>query len=353
MATKENDPVLDDFTDSVPRAKRDIVLRFIKEQETLQTSQVNLKIVDDETLDLIDSAFVAKGEDTNLTSADDGTTSDKTLPRPLSRQISNLSLEAEKASNIPGSIIAPRPPSGRPRTRSLGSRKRSRNIYRQSSVDNLVPSHEKNTPKHQGQGNECYHDITRELIPPESRERTELNSSPNTDESGSEVNLNASWPRQCLSRKLFDPLWKHSSFLSQDTPCYYQSPVDNFSEICHPCEVLRPQSSQSFQRVRPAEILTARISSASECDRITCDATSLTKPPSYARKLNKGSRRRTYINFNRFDAQISLEGPLELEQVHPSEIPLYRSSSAASSSVPYALVHVPPIGREGPAPSSS
>lgn len=352
MATKENDPVLDDFTDSVPRAKRDIVLRFIREQETLQTSQVNLKVVDDETLDLIDSAFVAKGEDTNRTSIDDSTTSDKILPRPLSQQISNLSLEAEKSSNIPRSIIAPRPPSGRPRTRSSGSRKRSKNIYRQSSVDNLVHSHEKNPPKYQG--NECYHDNTRESIPLEYRERKEFSSSPNADESGSEGNLNASWPQQCLSRKLFDPLRKYSGFLSaQDTPCYYQSPVESFSEICDPYEVLRPQSSQSFQRVRPAEILTARISSASECDRITCDATSLTKPSSYTRKLNKGSRRRTYINFNRLDAQISLEGPLELEQVHPSEIPLYRSSSAASSSAPYALVHVPPIGREGPAPSSS
>lgn len=353
MTTAKDDPVLDDFTENVPRAKYDLVLRFVKDQEALQTSQVDLKIVDDETLDLIDSAFVVKGEGTKLTSSDDAGKRDENNNRPLSRQISSINLDADKVSNLPEAVIAPRPPSGRRRTRSLSSRRisLSRNMQRQSSVDNVVFSGERKVSK--DQGSERHHYNPRDLIAQESRESVELNSPPNTDSPESEVNLNVSWPQQCLSRKLFIPLRKHSGFASRDAAYYYQSPVENFSGIDDHSEVLRPQSSQSFQRVRPEEIISARISSASECDRITCDASSLTKPPSYAKKLHKGSRRRTYINFNRLDAQISLEGPLELEQVHPSEIPLYRSSSAASSSAPYALVHVPPIGREGPAPSSS
>lgn len=353
MSTTDADPVLDDFTENVSRAKRDLMLRFVKDQEALQTSQVDLKIVDDETIDLIDSALVVKGEDSKPTSSDDGGKHDQNAHRPLSQKISNMSLDGEKANNLSEAIIIPRPPSGRPRTRSLGSRKRSvtRSIQRQSSVDNLEYFGEQIPSKHQG--SERSPNNSRDLIAQESKDRTELNLSPNTDGSDNEVNLNASWPQQFLSRKLFIPLRKHSGHAGKESPYYYSAPVENFSGIDNHSELLRPQSSQSFQRVRPAQILSARISSASECERITCDASSLTRSPAFAKKLHKGSRRRTYINFNRIDAQIALEGPLELEQVHPSEIPLYRSSSAASSSAPYALVHVPPIGREGPAPSSS
>ena len=211
-------------------------------------------------------------------------------------------------------------------------------------MDNITPRGVKEEQSHFNTGN---------LIAQESIARTEIdNTLPSTaDSSCSDVNLNASWPRG--SRKLFIPFRKKSVYATGETPCYYNTPLENFSGIENHSEALRPRSSQSFQRVRAGEILTARISSASECERISCDASSLTRPPSYANKVHRNSRRRTYINFNRLDAQIALEGPLELEQVHPSELPLYRSSSAASSSAPYALVHVPPIGREGPAPSSS
>lgn len=352
-AGRPDNPGVDDFTESIPRAKRDLVLRFVKDQEALQTSQVDLKIVDDETIDLIDSALVAKGEDTKITNPDvENVKREQTQHRPLSREISALSLDADKANNLPKAIIVPRAPSGRPRTKSSSGRKRSVSnmIRRQRSVD-TEDSAEKSPSK--DEGNNCC--IFRDLLAQESGERTELNSSPNTDEEGAEVNLNASWPQEFLSRKFFVPLQNHSVYASREASYYYNAPVENFSGIDNHSEAraLRPRSSQSFQRVRPGEILSARMSSASECDRITCNASSLTNPTPYARKLSKGSRRRTYINFNRLDAQLALEGPLELEPVHPSEIPLYRSSSAASSSAPYTMVHVPPIGREGPAPSSS
>lgn len=349
--SKADKPGLEDFTENVPRAKRDLVLRFVKDQEALQTSQVDLKIVDDETIDLIDSALVVKGEDTKITNPDvENVKRHKTPNHPLSREISALSLDAEKANNRPEAIIVPRPPSGRPRTRSLSSRKRSvsSTMRRQRSLDN-VDSADKCPSKEEG--NESCN--SRDLLSQESRERTYLTASPNTDEQGAEVNLNSSWPQEFLSRKFFVPLQNNSVYASREASYYCNAPVENFSGIDNHSEALRPRSSQSFQRVRPGEILSARISSASECDRITCNASSLTNPSPYARKLTKGSRRRTYINFNRLDAQLALEGPLELEPVHPSEIPLYRSSSAASSSAPYTLVHVPPIGREGPAPSSS
>ncbi|XP_078351184.1 uncharacterized protein LOC144635935 [Oculina patagonica] len=341
---------MDDFTENVPRAKRDLVMRFVKDQEALQTSQVDLKIVDDETIDLIDSALVVKGEDTKITNPDGENVKREQNPhRPLSKEISTLSLDSDKANEA---IIVPRPPSGRPRTRSSSSRKRSVSsmMRRQRSVE-TENSAEKSPSK--DEGNNCCN--FRDVLAQESGERTELTSSPNTDEEGAEVNLNASWPQEFLSRKFFDPLQNHSVYASREASYYYNAPVENFSgiDIHSEARALRPRSSQSFQRVRPGEILSARISSASECDRITCNASSLTNPTPYARKLTKSSRRRTYINFNRLDAQLALEGPLELEPVHPSEIPLYRSSSAASSSAPYTMVHVPPIGREGPAPSSS
>ena len=348
--SKEGRPVrpdLDDFTENVSRAKRDLVLRFVKDQEALQTSQVDLKIVDDETLDLIDSALVVKGEDGKITNPDNhNIDQEQTSQRPLSREISSLTLDADKANNPSEGIIVPRPPSGRPRTRSSSSRKRSVSSLKKRSIDNSVekyPSHDQRNDRSNSS----------DLLAPETPERTELNSPFTTDEDGSGDNLNASWPQKFLSRKYFIPLQNHSLFTSREASYYYNAPVENFSGIDNHSEAFRPRSSQSFQRVRPAEVLSARISSASECDRITCNAASLTHPPSCSRKLGQGSRRRTYINFNRLDAQLALEGPLELEQVHPSDLPLYRSGSAASSSAPYTLVHVPPVGREGPAPSSS
>ena len=340
-------PSLDEFTENIPRAKRDLVLRFVKDQEALQTSQVDLKIVDDETLDLIDSALVVKGEDGKITNPDRrNIDQEQTSQGPLSREISSLTLDVDKANNPPGGIIVPRPPSGRPRARSSSSRKRSVSSLKKRSINDSVEKHPS-----QDERNECSN--SSDLLAQETPERTELNSPFNTDEQGSGDNLNASWPQEFLSRKYFIPLQNHSLFASREASYYYNAPVENFSGIDNHSETLRPRSSQSFQRVRPTEILSARISSASECDRITCNTSSLTHPPTCSRKLGQGSRRRTYINFNRLDAQLALEGPLELEQVHPSDLPLYRSSSAASSNAPYTLVHVPPIGREGPAPSST
>ena len=347
---RANNPDLDDFTENVSRAKRDLVLRFVKDQEALQTSQVDLKIVGDETIDLIDSALVVKGEDGKITNPDDHNIDrGQTSQGPLSKEISSLNLDADKATNPTGGIIVPRPPSGRPRTKSSSSRKRSVSslIKRRRSTDDSV---EKNLSP--DERNECANSRG-DLLVQETSERTELNSPLNADEDDSGGNLNASWPQEFQSGKFFIPLQNHSLFASRAASYHYSAPVENFSGIDNHSEALRPRSSQSFQRVRPTEILSARISSASECDRITCNAASLTHAPSCSRKLGKGSRRRTYINFNRLDAQLALEGPLELAQVHPGDLPLYRSSSAASSSVPYTLVHVPPIGREGPAPSSS
>lgn len=349
---RPDSPRLDDFSENIHRAKHEMVLRFVKDQEALQTSQVDLKIVDDEILDLIDSALVVKGEESKLTNSDESAKLEKNNQRPASRELSSLNLDAANENNVPDAVIVPRPPSGRPRTRSVSSRKRSvsSGLRRKCSVDSINSGKPEISSK--DEGHEC--SSSRDLLAHESMERTDLNSSPNSDEQASSGdNLNASWPQQCLSRKLFVPFRNHSVYATKETPYYYNAPLENFSGIDNHSEALRPRSSQTFQRVRPAEIISARISSASECERITCDPSSLANPLSYAKKVRKGSRRRTYINFNRLDAQLAFEGPLELEPVHPSEIPLYRSSSAASSSAPYTMVHVPPIGREGPAPSSS
>lgn len=346
MAASENQSVFDDFTENLPRAKRDLVLRFVKDQEALQTSQVDLKIVDDEILDLIESAFVAKGEDTKVNCSDeDKNLADHKIKRPLTRQLSNLNLDPGNTTNTPTeAIFAPRPPSGRPRARKRSS---SRKVASQCSVDY---SDEQN--RTEAQKTESLHYRSRDVINRESNETRELNISSKTsssDDTESRTNLKLSWPaaQQCFSRKYFVPLQKQLVCEGEDVSNYYRSPLENSSEV------LRPQSSQSLQRIKPEEILTGRISSASGGDRITCNASSLTKSALYAKKLHKCSRGRTYINFNRLDAQVAFERPLGLEHVRPSDIPFYRSSSAASSNAPYAFVHVPPIGREGPAPSSS
>lgn len=350
--SKPESPRLDDFSENINRAKQEMVLRFVKDQEALQTSQVDLKIVDDEILDLIDSALVVKGsgEESKLTVSDESPKLDKSSHRPVSREVSSLNSDVDSLSNLPEAVIVPRPPSGRPRTRSTSSRKRSvSSLRRQYSVDSFYSGKDVSSKEDTNEPSS-----SRDFMLHSSTERTELNSSPTSEEGASSGgNLNASWPQQCLSRKLFVPFRDHSVYATKETPYHYNAPLENFSGIDNHPEAFRPRSSQTFQRVQPAEIISARISSASECERISCDPSSLANPLSYAKNVRKGSRRRTYINFSRLDAQLAFDGPLELEPVHPSELPLYRSNSAASSTAPYTMVHVPPIGREGPAPSSS
>lgn len=337
MAASRDNSSFDDFTENVPRAKRDLVMRFVKDQEALQTSQVDLKIVDDEILDLIESAIVAKGEDAKLTrSEEERGVSDKTVPRPLTRQVSNLNLDSEDASNaMLEAVFAPRPPSGRPRFRKRSSsRKVSVDYAEERTLTKNVENESSSVP-----GDE---------ISKESQDHRRFNLSPansNSDYTDSETNLSHSWPQQCLSRKAFIPMGKHLGYAGREVSHLCRSSMENCSNV------LRPQSSQSFQRVPPDEILTARMSSAGGAQQSS--QPTLTKPSLYAKQLHRGSRGRTYYNFNRLDAQLSFERPLGLEQVHPADIPLYRSSSAASSAAPCTLVHVPPIGREGPAPSSS
>lgn len=340
MAASRDNSSFDDFTENVPRAKRDLVMRFVKDQEALQTSQVDLKIVDDEILDLIESAIVAKGEDAKLTrSEEERGVSDKNVPRSLTRQVSNLNLDSEDASKtMLEAVFTPRPPSGRRRFRKRSS-------SRKVSVD--YAEERKLTKNVENESSSASGDE----ISKESQDHRKFNLSPansNSDYTDSETNLSHSWPQQCLSRKAFIPMRKYLGYAGQEVSHLCRPPMENCSNV------LRPQSSQSFQRVPPDEILTARMSSAGGAQRrITCDTTTLTKPSLYAKQRHRGSRGRTYYNFNRLDAQLSFERPLGLEQVHPADIPLYRSSSAASSAAPCTLVHVPPIGREGPAPSSS
>ena len=343
MSASRDNSSFDEFTENVPRAKRDLVMRFVKDQEALQTSQVDLKVVDDEILDLIESAIVAKGEDLKLTSSEEERrVTDKNIPRSLTRQVSNLNLDSEDTSNtLTEAVFAPRPPSGRPRFRKKSSSRKFSSQFSVDYVEEQTPTKTVERRSSSASGDE---------ISWESQDKREFilsSATPNSDYTDSETNLSHSWPQQCLSGKAFIPMRKHLGYAGQEVSHLCRSPMENFSDV------FRPQSSQSFQRVRPDEILTARMSSAGGAQRISCDTTTLTKPSLYAKQLHRGSRGRTYYNFNRLDAQLSFERPLGLEHVHPADIPLYRSSSAASSAAPCTLVHVPPIGREGPAPSSS
>ena len=339
MATEksgEESFALENFAEDLSTAKRDLVLRFVKDQEALQTSQVDLKIVDDETIDLIDSALVAKGEENIRTRLGQDASLNDNRHRALTSEISSLCLDGNTAGGSRKVVAIPRPPSGRPRSRSASGQKQMVSRLRKHSQDSLRASN--NLPSRRD-GN---------------KKLTELSSPFEMDATVTEsgVNLNASWPQKVLPKKFF--LRNYSSRTNEKT-FFGKVAEANFPGVDSQADTFRPRSSQCFQEVPHGDILSARVLSANGGERIPCNAASLTNPSSYVRKLNKSSRRsRAYIDFNRLETQLSFEGPLGLEPVNPTDLPFYSRSSATSSSVPCTVVvRVPPIGREGPAPSSS
>ncbi|KXJ24686.1 uncharacterized protein LOC110247244 [Exaiptasia diaphana] len=252
---------------NVGQAKRDLVLRFVRDQESLQTSQVDLKLVDDSTIDLIDSTI--NDEDAN------------------NDVVSGIRLDD-------GQPLAPRPPSGRPRSRRIqtSSRDVSRSIHKlslsrvQSTGGKLTSSDNAEKICRSLTTNTSIMDkFTRPMSPPPA-ETTSLNSS---------------WPEQdFLSRKMSSRKY------------LLCSPDKRLDDTEH-----RPFSSISDRQISNNEGLNSRSSSPTK-------------------RHSSRNRGRTFKNLN-------------IEPVHPSEIPLLRGRSASSSvSGPYALVHLPPIQNTAP-----
>lgn len=303
--------------DDIHEAKRDMVMRFVKDQESLQTSQVELKLVGDETIDLIDSALVAKDEDDGANERFDETQNDQ-----LTRDISVITLEGNNSSETGTEHrVLPRPPSRacRPksRTRKLSATK-SEERKRKASQEQPTSFHQFNPQE----------SISEPKSPP--------------------------WRQNRAS-----PFNKYTLYSTSD-PLHSYSTVDNYADTRgnifeHP----RPKSTRTLRRIRSGELITARIASANAPERITCGAistlirtTSRPKSKSYSEDRNNSNNRQTFVNLGAIDKQVSFDGPLELEPVNPSEFPIFRSNSAASSAVPYALVQLPPISTEAP-PSAS
>lgn len=266
-------------TADVDEAKRDLVLRFIRDQESLQTSQVDLKLIDDNTIDLIDS----NGND-------------------LNHNVTIKDVRTVVSTPEDSKLVAPRPPSGRPGSRRLHrkcsyetpnnprkislSRVHSTGTVSGNSsgavdrlaapgnsiVDRLVMSSSNTIGMDRLTMSPCGMDrFTRPMSPPPPLE------------------LNSSWPQQeFVSRKLS----------SRKYVLY--SPENNYSDS-------RPVSTKSHKQIAES------------------------RSTSPAKRHSSKSRGRTYMNLN-------------IEPVHPSEIPLLRGTSASGSvGAPYTLVHLPPI----------
>lgn len=245
---------------NVGEAKRDLVLRFVRDQESLQTSQVDLKLVDDSTIDLIDSA---------------------TNDEPNNDVVTGIRLDE-------GQPLAPRPPSGRPR---------SRRLHRTASQDGCNV-HKLSLSKVQSIGSKL---TTSEAVcrslPTNSNTKDKF-TRPISPPHVESISLNSSWPEQdFLSRKL-----SSRKYLL----CSPDKKLDDIDS--------RPLSS---------------ISGKQNNDGLNSRSTSPTK-------RHRSRSQRTYMNLN-------------IEPVHPSEIPLLRGRSASSSvSGPYTLVHLPPIQNTTP-----
>ena len=300
--------------DDIHEAKRYMVMRFVKDQESLQTSQVDLKLVGDETIDLIDSALVVKEEDNDAHGRINETQNEQ-----LARDISSIKLGKQDSVNTTlhehESLIVPRPPSRSARPKSQ-SRKQSGSEGRKRKPSQSSPTN--------------FHQLNPHDKPP-------FEPVPNS-------------PTQRHNQKT--SFNKYAIYSTPDQLSGYNT-VDNYADTRdsifeHP----RPKSTRTLRRIRSGELFTARISSANAPERLACDISKLIgtssrpKSNSYSEGRSLQNNRRTFVNLGAIERQVAFEGPLELEPVHPSEIPIFRSSSAASSAAPYAFVQLPPISTE-------
>lgn len=277
-------------TADVDEAKRDLVLRFIRDQESLQTSQVDLKLIDDNTIDLIDS----NGND-------------------LNHNVTIKDVRTVGCTPEDSKLVAPRPPSGRPGSRrlhrkssyetpnnprkiSLSSVHSTGTVFGNSSgaVDRLAAPGHSVVDRLAAPGNSIVDRLVmsssntigmdRLTMSPCGMDRFTRPMSPPPP-----LELNSSWPQQeFVSRKLS----------SRKYVLY--SPENNYSDS-------RPVSTKSHKQIAES------------------------RSTSPAKRHSSKSRGRTYMNLN-------------IEPVHPSEIPLLRGTSASGSvGAPYTLVHLPPI----------
>ncbi|XP_031560946.1 uncharacterized protein LOC116296961 [Actinia tenebrosa] len=323
-------------TADVGEAKRDLVLRFVRDQESLQTSQVELKLVDDDTIDLIDSAFTAN--EIALQKNNEQINTDVKNNEDLLRTgVSGLTLDDDggeaKGLAISDMEQVPRPPSGRPQSRKA-HRKRSSEFKEKRKISyssriNDIERFSNNSPMSPfpvdayGSLNQPHQHVVQ----------------PDFDSNSA---LNSSWPQQILSRKSSaGSSYRKHALHTPEKHLFFEG-----AENVYPHET-RPTSSQNFQRLASGEaLMAARVRKHSANERITCNINQMMDSPihhSRSSSPTKSTRRltsrgRTLIN-------------LGLEPVDPSEIPILRAASAgkaASLSGPYALVQLPPISRETP-----
>ena len=299
-------------------------MKFVRDQESLQTSLADLRIVDDQTIDLIDATTVVKDEEAAEASRDPGAHGMGVLPQGGERT------EHEESEEP---VLVPRPPSGRPRADSRG-RKHSRKYSREMRVgggpsENVFESRVQHPrpaiPQHAGDSSDGECDF---------------------DAHG----LNSSWPQEALASRMFGPIRKLSGYC----PEAGLHDVKHFHEDAGDClqpSAARPKSSGHSLKRLPVNaggmVAAARISSASDSDRISCKIGTLIRPGSSDALSSQSPKRKTFFNFG-LEPTLSFDGPLELEPVHPAEIPVFRSPSASSNARSYSLMQLPPIGKEAP-----
>lgn len=330
----ENSLDLVNFKDDLKTAKRDLVLRFVKDQEALQTSLADLKVIDDQTIDIIDATMVVKDEESTRKKSLNHATQQYDSGQRCSHT-TDYSPHCGEGTEEGGyePVLVPRPPSGRPRTSSRSRKKSASDIRGRKSSKDLGHA----SPEYLRGNAESWH-----LKSDKSATAIQRQGSSESDTDVAGHGLNSSWPQELMSRKLFASLRTHSVYHPEHNMQEYNVGVVEKSEG------MRPKSSHSLKHLPlGAEMVTARISSASDSERVSCNIGPVIRPGSSGRLLAKSQKRKTFINFG-LDPNLSFDGPLELEPVHPSEISMFRSGSAASSSRSYALMQLPPIAKEAP-----
>lgn len=296
-------------------AKRDLVMRFVKDQEALQTSQVDLKLIGDETIDIIDSAMVVKEEEEVA-----GGKLDETQNQQLSRDISVISLGGnDSGDNASEKVVAPRPPSRacRPksRNRKLPTTKGNK---RESKPSQELPTSFRHLGKHESASSENEPD----LFSLRQKRRTAFT--------------------EYAIYSTSDPLHGCTSMVES-----YANATDQRSQD------FRPKSTCEQRRIRSGEVITARKTSASVPERLACGISTLigsaSRPKSnYCDGSNINKNRKTFLNLGAIDTQVSLERPLGYKTVYPTEFSIFGRNPGTSSAGPCVFVQLPPISTKTP-----
>jgi len=331
MSAKERNAnlrALNALDDDISQAKKDLMLRFVKDQEALQTSHVDLKTVDDETLDLMDNISVS----TATMPEDKRTTQNDLKKRVSSRRSAKTRVHTSSSVNA--------------KVESANAGHERAGVSAQRGVKAALVRHPRSP--------------SATSLPPSSRKIYKLSSSPLDNEDKNTADSLGRLPsgkQANLLKNEIKTVTKISSFKSSASGAATYVKVQNEAGKSPVKALYRPKSSYMLRHMQSAlpeevEFGAKRISSAGVPTAKGDDLSTVLQLTRNQNRTKIGIARPSSRGRN---VKLGSFEQVDIESINSKDLKVLNCTGADSNVGPYKLVQkhqLPPIAHEAsPAPT--